>query len=98
MTGQHTAGNSASVAETSAGVRVPGRASAGFGIAPRCGAGSFRRLEAGGAGRMDASVERRAEPLTIATEAVRGSDVPLRLMLCETIDGLYAPIGLRVPP
>ena len=46
---------------------------------------------------MDADIEARAEPLTIATEAVRGSDVPVRLMLCETIDGLYAPIGLRVP-
>src|SRR5687768_2034365 len=32
------------------------------------------------------------------TEPVRGSDIPVRLMLVETIDGLYAPIGLRVPP
>jgi dienelactone hydrolase len=47
---------------------------------------------------MDERNEPRAEPLTIATEAVRGSDIPVRLMLCETIDGLYAPIGLRVPP
>jgi dienelactone hydrolase len=47
---------------------------------------------------MDANIEAHAEPLTIATEAVRGSDIPVRLMLCETIDGLYTPIGLRVPP
>src|SRR5688500_11459790 len=46
---------------------------------------------------MDERNEPRAEPLTIATEAVRGSKIPVRLMLCETIDGLYAPIGLRVP-
>jgi dienelactone hydrolase len=32
------------------------------------------------------------------TEPVRGSKIPVRLMLVETIDGLYAPIGLRVPP
>jgi dienelactone hydrolase len=31
-------------------------------------------------------------------EPVRGSDIPVRLMLVETVDGLYAPIGLRVPP
>ncbi len=47
---------------------------------------------------MDGNLEARQEPLTIATEAVRGSNIPVRLMLCETIDGLYAPIGLRVPP
>jgi dienelactone hydrolase len=47
---------------------------------------------------MEANIDARAEPLTIATEAVRGSDIAVRLMLCKTIDGLYAPIGLRVPP
>src|SRR5690242_4856388 len=30
-------------------------------------------------------------------EAVRGSDVPVRLMYIEMIDGLYAPVGLRLP-
>jgi dienelactone hydrolase len=34
----------------------------------------------------------------ILTEAVRGSTIPVQLMYVETIDGLYAPIGLRVPP
>ena len=31
------------------------------------------------------------------TEAVRGSDIPVWLMYIEMIDGLYAPIGLRLP-
>jgi dienelactone hydrolase len=31
-------------------------------------------------------------------EPVRGSKIPVRLMFVETVDGLYAPIGLRVPP
>lgn len=39
--------------------------------------------------------ERSFEPVT---EPVLGSDIPVRLMLVETIDGLYAPIGLRLPP
>src|SRR3954467_7830723 len=30
-------------------------------------------------------------------EPVRGSDIPVHLMYVETIDGLYAPIGLRTP-
>lgn len=30
-------------------------------------------------------------------EPVRGSDIPVRLMYVELIDGVYAPIGLRVP-
>jgi dienelactone hydrolase len=30
-------------------------------------------------------------------EPVRGSDIPVRLMYVEMIDGLYAPIGLRTP-
>ncbi len=34
----------------------------------------------------------------MATEPVRGSPVPVDLMLIEMIDGLYAPIGLRKPP
>ncbi|MGH8911144.1 MAG: alpha/beta hydrolase family protein [Acidimicrobiia bacterium] len=37
------------------------------------------------------------EQVTI-TEEVAGSDVPVQLMYVETWDGLYAPIGLRVPP
>lgn len=36
------------------------------------------------------------QPLEI-TEPVPGSEIPVRLMLLETIDGLYAPIGLRMP-
>src|SRR5215475_15082560 len=32
------------------------------------------------------------------TEPVKGSDVPVRLMYVELLDGVYAPIGLRVPP
>ncbi len=31
------------------------------------------------------------------TEPVRGSTIPVRLMFCETLDGLYAPVGLRLP-
>lgn len=31
------------------------------------------------------------------TEDVAGSDVPVQLMYLETWDGLYAPIGLRIP-
>ncbi len=31
-------------------------------------------------------------------EPVAGSDIPVRLMYIEVWDGLYAPIGLRVPP
>jgi len=31
-------------------------------------------------------------------EPVQGSDIPLRLVYVETVDGLYAPIGLRLPP
>ena len=34
----------------------------------------------------------------VITEPVRGSDIPVQLMYVETIDGLYAPIGLRTPP
>ena len=38
------------------------------------------------------------EPLSAPLiEPVPGSDIPVRLMLVETLDGLYAPIGLRLP-
>src|SRR3954466_4325417 len=30
-------------------------------------------------------------------EPVQGSDIPVHLMYVETIDGLYTPIGLRMP-
>ncbi|MGH8952807.1 MAG: alpha/beta hydrolase family protein [Acidimicrobiia bacterium] len=32
------------------------------------------------------------------TEPVPGSEIPVQLMYVETWDGLYAPIGLRMPP
>ena len=34
----------------------------------------------------------------VVTEPVEGSDIPVHLMYVETMDGLYAPIGLRKPP
>jgi dienelactone hydrolase len=34
----------------------------------------------------------------VITEPVPGSDVPVHLMYVPTMDGLYAPIGLRRPP
>jgi dienelactone hydrolase len=34
----------------------------------------------------------------VITEPVRDSKIPVQLMYVEMIDGLYAPIGLRVPP
>jgi dienelactone hydrolase len=34
----------------------------------------------------------------VVTEPVEGSDIPVYLMYVETMDGLYAPIGLRKPP
>jgi dienelactone hydrolase len=36
-------------------------------------------------------------PISI-TEPVPGSDIPVEIVLVETLDGLYAPIGLRLPP
>jgi len=40
-----------------------------------------------------------ADPQHVAiTEPVRGSDIPVQLMYVEMIDGVYAPIGLRMPP
>jgi dienelactone hydrolase len=38
------------------------------------------------------------DPQHIAViEPVRGSDIPVRLMYVELVDGVYAPIGLRIP-
>lgn len=34
----------------------------------------------------------------VVTEPVQGSDIPVQLMYVELIDGVYAPIGLRMPP
>lgn len=34
----------------------------------------------------------------VVTEPVPGSDIPVHLMYVPTLDGLYAPIGLRRPP
>jgi dienelactone hydrolase len=36
-------------------------------------------------------------PLTEVVEPVRDSDFPLHLLYVETVDGLYAPVGLRKP-
>jgi len=41
---------------------------------------------------------RPAAPLLALIEQVPGSHIPVHLMFVETIDGLYAPIGLRLPP
>jgi dienelactone hydrolase len=39
------------------------------------------------------------DPLHAAiSEPVGGSDIPVQLMYVEMIDGVYAPIGLRMPP
>ena len=41
---------------------------------------------------------RKLDPEHVAIiEPVKGSDIPVHLMYVETIDGLYAPIGLRTP-
>ncbi len=37
-------------------------------------------------------------PVTEVIEPVRDSDMPLHLLYVETVDGMYAPIGLRKPP
>ena len=37
-------------------------------------------------------------PITDVIEPVRDSEFPLHLIYVETIDGMYAPIGLRKPP
>src|SRR4029450_8343587 len=38
-----------------------------------------------------------SSPSSVIIEPVRGSDIPVQLILVEMIDGVYAPIGLRVP-
>jgi dienelactone hydrolase len=48
--------------------------------------------------RGQATAAARLDPEhVVVMEDVRGSDVPVRLMYVETIDGVYAPIGLRTP-
>jgi len=37
-------------------------------------------------------------PIAEVVEPVEGSDKPLHLIYVETVDGMYAPIGLRKPP
>jgi dienelactone hydrolase len=45
------------------------------------------------------AVQPAIDPLRVAiTEPVPGSDIPVHLMYVEMIDGVYAPIGLRLPP
>ena len=34
----------------------------------------------------------------VIVEPVRGSDIPVQLMYVEMVDGVYVPIGLRMPP
>lgn len=36
-------------------------------------------------------------PVDIGTEPVAGSAIPARMLLVETLDGLYTPVGLRTP-
>ncbi|HVS90136.1 MAG TPA: prolyl oligopeptidase family serine peptidase [Candidatus Acidoferrum sp.] len=36
-------------------------------------------------------------PMTEVIEPVKGSNIPLHLIYVETVDGMYAPIGLRKP-
>jgi dienelactone hydrolase len=36
-------------------------------------------------------------PITVVTEPVRGSTIPMELIYVESRDGMYAPIGLRKP-
>jgi dienelactone hydrolase len=37
-------------------------------------------------------------PVSEVIEPVKGSDIPLHLIYVQTLDGMYAPIGLRKPP
>jgi dienelactone hydrolase len=37
-------------------------------------------------------------PVTEIVEPVKGSDIPFHLIYVETVDGMYAPTGLRKPP
>jgi dienelactone hydrolase len=39
-----------------------------------------------------------SSPFTEVVEPVEGSEFPLHIIYVETVDGLYAPIGLRKPP
>lgn len=39
-----------------------------------------------------------SNPITIVKEPVMGSDIPLELIYVESVDGMYAPVGLRKPP
>lgn len=44
------------------------------------------------------TVQLSVDPLNISiTESVKGSDIPVTLVYVETLDGLYAPIGIRKP-
>lgn len=43
------------------------------------------------------TVQRLDPERVVITESVDGSDIPVHLMYLATWDGLYAPIGLRVP-
>jgi dienelactone hydrolase len=36
-------------------------------------------------------------PITVVTEPVMGSTIPLQLTYVETVDGMYAPVGVRKP-
>lgn len=36
-------------------------------------------------------------PITVVTEPVMGSNIPLQLTYVETVDGMYAPVGVRKP-
>jgi dienelactone hydrolase len=36
-------------------------------------------------------------PATVVTEPVMGSSIPLQLTYVETVDGMYAPVGVRKP-
>jgi dienelactone hydrolase len=48
---------------------------------------------------MDANSDRGLDPERVAlVEAVPGSDHPVHLLYVDTWDGLYAPVGLRIPP
>jgi dienelactone hydrolase len=42
--------------------------------------------------------EQVKNPITVVTEPVKGSDIPLQLFYVESVDGMYAPVGLRKPP
>lgn len=64
------------------------------------------RQSSGSAGSGNASIDPEhifftqpvKSPVTVVTEVVKGSNIPVQLIYVETRDGLYAPIGLRKPP